>query len=521
MFQTFGVMVDCSRNGVMTVAALKKFIAILAKMGYNQVQLYMEDTYEVENQPHFGYLRGRYSCDELRELDDFAFSLGVELVPNIQTLAHMNGYFRWAKALYDIDDILLVGDEKVHALIEDMFRTLRKCFRTKTIHIGMDEAGHLGRGKYQDLHGYENRFEILLKHLQKVCDLAEKYDFKPMMWSDMFYRLASGGAYYAQLTQFDPAIREKIPENVTLVYWDYYSTDKNRYDAMLRGHKQLTERIAFAGGAWKWKGFAPHNKFSVQATKAAFAACQKHGVDNVFLTMWGDDGAECANFSVLPALCYAACLAQGITKMADIREKFHQWTGCRYDDFILLDLPNDLVPMEKPGAVAKNYLYADCFASICQSTERTEYSDLYAAYARRLKFAAKRAGEYAYLFETMEKLCQVLALKQDICTRTRQAYDAGDVTAIMGDYKKLIKRTEEFYKAFRHQWMLENKHNGFDVQDFRLGGLLQRMKHCLSRLEDYRDGKISNIPELEEELLPYTRPIPGVNDWAYCTVNVL
>ena len=59
------------------------------------------------------------------------------------------------------------------------------------------------------------------------------------------------------------------------------------------------------------------------------------------------------------------------------------------------------------------------------------------------------------------------------------------------------------------------------MQDLRLGGLLQRMKSCLSRLEDYRDGKVSSIPELEEELLPYAVPIPGVNEWAYCTVNVL
>jgi len=522
MFRKFGVMVDCSRNAVMTVEALKKFMTVLAKMGYNQVQLYMEDTYEVENQPHFGYLRGRYSCEELKELDDFADSLGVELVPNIQTLAHMNAYVRWDKKMFDVDDILLVGDEKVYTLIEDMFRTLRGCFRTNKIHIGMDEAHLLGRGKYYDLHGPENRFDILLKHLQKVCEIAEKYGFQPMMWSDMFYRLASGGEYYAELSKFDPAIREKIPENVTLVYWDYYSTDKNRYDAMIRGHRQLSDNIAFAGGAWKWKGFAPHNGFSVKATKAAFHACQKHGVQDVFLTMWGDNGAECANFSVLPSLCYAACFAQGITKMADIRAKFTEWTGLRYDDFMLLDLPNHLIPTEKPAAACKNYLYADCFASVFQKTERTEYSAAYAAYARKLKFAMKRAGEFAYLFDTMAKLCDLLALKQDICTRTRSAYAKGDVAPVLGDYKKLIKRTEAFYEAFRTQWFMENKPHGFDVQDIRLGGLLQRLKACLRRLEEYRDGKISSIPELEEEILEYRTDVPAINRWdRACSVNVL
>ena len=57
-FNKFGVMVDCSRNAVMTVEQLKKFITVISKMGYNQLHLYMEDTYEVNDEKFFGYLRG-------------------------------------------------------------------------------------------------------------------------------------------------------------------------------------------------------------------------------------------------------------------------------------------------------------------------------------------------------------------------------------------------------------------------------------------------------------------------------
>ena len=58
-FDTFGIMIDCSRNAVMTVEELKKFISLVSKMGYNQLQLYTEDTYEIEGEPFFGYKRGR------------------------------------------------------------------------------------------------------------------------------------------------------------------------------------------------------------------------------------------------------------------------------------------------------------------------------------------------------------------------------------------------------------------------------------------------------------------------------
>lgn len=50
-------------------------------MGYNTLMLYTEDTYEVDGQPYFGYMRGRYSKAELRELDDYAAEKGMELIP--------------------------------------------------------------------------------------------------------------------------------------------------------------------------------------------------------------------------------------------------------------------------------------------------------------------------------------------------------------------------------------------------------------------------------------------------------
>ena len=38
-FASFGIMLDCSRNRVMTVEHLKSWLAKLARMGYNQVLL--------------------------------------------------------------------------------------------------------------------------------------------------------------------------------------------------------------------------------------------------------------------------------------------------------------------------------------------------------------------------------------------------------------------------------------------------------------------------------------------------
>ena len=144
-------MVDCSRNGVMNISYAKEMIEILSAMGLNVMMLYMEDVYELEGYPYFGYLRGRYSKEELKELDDYAYQFGVELIPCIQTLAHMDQFLYWeemASKYIDLDNVLNVGSKDVKDLIENIITQLSNTFRSKRIHLGMDEAYNLGRGKY-------------------------------------------------------------------------------------------------------------------------------------------------------------------------------------------------------------------------------------------------------------------------------------------------------------------------------------------------------------------------------------
>ena len=79
MEKHFGLMLDMSRNGVMTPEAVKRFALTIKKMGYNMLQLYTEDTYEVMDEPYFGYLRGRYSREEMKDIVAYCDSIGVEM----------------------------------------------------------------------------------------------------------------------------------------------------------------------------------------------------------------------------------------------------------------------------------------------------------------------------------------------------------------------------------------------------------------------------------------------------------
>ncbi|KAI7862234.1 hypothetical protein BDF14DRAFT_130083 [Spinellus fusiger] len=71
-FDTQGVMIDCSRNGVLRPQSVYFVLCKMALLGLNTLQLYTEDTYEVDGEPIFGYLRGKCSLD----VPFFLFLLG-------------------------------------------------------------------------------------------------------------------------------------------------------------------------------------------------------------------------------------------------------------------------------------------------------------------------------------------------------------------------------------------------------------------------------------------------------------
>lgn len=167
-----------------------------------------------------------------------------------------------------------------------MFAFMSAHVSSRRINIGMDEAHMMGLGKYLDKHGYQDRSSLMLKHFSTVMEIARKYGFQTMMWSDMFFRLASSGEYYDAESPISPDIVKLIPEDVTLIYWDYYSETQEKYDGMLSKHKQLNDHIGFAGGAWKWMGFAPNNEFSRHVSLLAHDSCVKYGIQEVLITAW-------------------------------------------------------------------------------------------------------------------------------------------------------------------------------------------------------------------------------------------
>lgn len=532
-FQTNGAMFDVSRNAVMTVACMKNVIEKIALMGLNFIMMYTEDTYSIPERKYFGYMRGKYSEDELRKMDEYAYIFGIEMVPCIQTLAHLTEALKWnyAKDMRDNKDILLVDYDKTYQFIEEMIISASKPFRSNRIHIGMDEAHNLGLGRYLEINGYQRRFDIMNKHLQKVVDIVAKHDLEPMIWSDMYFRIGSkSGGYYDLESNIPEEIKRRVPENVQLVYWDYYHEEETTYAEFLKRHKSFGKKPIFAGAVWTSAGMIVNYKKTFDTTNAALSACKKEEINEVIATMWGNDGAETNMLSALLGLQLFA--EHGYSEdlcMDRLKERFEFCTGGNFDDFMALsdfdnikansengeDLQND-PNGEKllPSNPSKYLLWQDILVGLFdKNIEGMNLNTYYLELGNRMKLASNRNEEWKMIFQMPEKMCKVLSIKCELGVEIKKLYDNNDSEGLRQiiDHKlpELQKSVIELWETHREQWLFSYKPFGWEIMDIRYGGLITRINTISKRLNEYISGTIDEILELEEERLLFDGYING------------
>jgi len=525
-FTMNGAMIDCSRNAVWKVESVKKWLQLMAIMGLNTLLVYMEDTYEIPDEPYFGYMRGRYTAKELKELDNFADVFGIEIIPCIQTLAHLSSFLRWEinSEIRDTTDILLAGSDKTYQLIEKMIRSASEPFRSNRIHIGMDEAHFLGRGNYLDLFGFESSFQIMSNHLKRVKEITDDYKLRPMIWSDMYFRLGSKDRNYYDLKANIPnEVKEQMPKDVQYVYWDYYHEDESFYQTYIQKHLEFSPHPIFAGGIWTWNGLTVHYDKTFSSTNAALAACKETGIKEVFATLWGDNGAETDPFTALLGLQLYA--EHGYAREFDqdkLKARFNYCTGANLEAFLMLG-QIDTAPGTTQGEAerpletenpSKYLLWQDPLLGIFDKhVGGIDIQIYFKEMGSKLEQAKDLAGAWEELFDVPIQLCSVLAVKSELGIKLKKAYDAQNknelehiALRVLPDLEERVKR---LWGLHYKQWMKTHKPFGWEVLDIRYGGLLARIHTAIQRIKGYLAGDITTISELEEERLSFFATATG------------
>lgn len=517
VFLSNGVMFDVSQgNAVIRVENIKKLLVKMALMGLNIFMLYTEDSYVINDEPYFGYLRSKYSYEELKELDDFAFSLGIEMIPCIQTLAHLIDVLKWKcySDLREDDGTLLVGYQRTYEFIEKMIRAASFPFRSKRIHIGMDEAWKLGLGRYLEINGYRCKIDIMLEHLERVCDIARKYGLRPMIWSDMLFmdnhskNDNSGTEYNSQ------SVNERVPKDLDLVFWNYEEDNEEFYIRWIKKHKELGKAPMFAGAVWSWLGFGVNYGKTFSTANKALTACKKEGVSEVFTTIWGDDCTESSIYSTLLGLQLYA--EHGYSREVDlkkVKDRFKYCTDANFDDFMDIkyidEIPGTASGNPEGANPSKYLMWQDILlGQFDRNIRGLDIAGHYKNTALLMKESSVRNSKWSFLFDFLEKVCNVLSIKSDIGNRIIDAYKSGnrEFLWLLSDVElpELAVRVADLRRLHRRLWMETNKPAGWEVLDLRYGAVLMRIDTAAARIAEYLDGRIKIIEELEEDKLYFT-----------------
>lgn len=512
VFDTCGPMIDMSRGGVMKPEAVKRYIDRVAALGLNMLMLYTEDMYELDGYPMFGYLRGRYTCEELKDMDDYAYEMGVELIPCIQTLGHLAAYLRWGEAssFKENASVILPDEDKTYEFIEAEIKTIHSCLRSKRIHLGMDEAVGLGLGSYLKKHGMKKPLDIFNRHLDKVLGIARKYGYEPMIWSDMYFGSEDPNYYYELDAVIPDYALKSAPKDVELVFWDYYHDFYEYYDKKFIQQARFPNTTAFAGGVWTWDGYAPNFEYTLKSMEPALKCSIDRGIKTVIATMWGNGGCECDFFKAFDGL-------------AVFSEFCYKGSACTHDDIYAaaghiigadrsyIDAVADF-HLGHPGAdgVGRGLFYCDPLINLlCWDND---YDETVSVYRNSLDVLRNYPDHEWHKFYTL--LFEIVEAKADIVCNLQKEYKADNkqylLTLAKDKIPALRVKYKEFYKLFADTWRSNYKPFGFEVYAQRFGGIDIRLEYTIERLNEYCNGISDKIEELDEDI------IQGINKpWRY------
>ena len=500
------IFIECSTGSTPTVEALKTYIDYVSAFGYKQIYLGVTDAYKIPGHPYFNYNRGGYTKEQFMEIDAYAEAHGMELRLNFQTLAHLDYISKYDmyRDMMDTEDTLMVGEDATYEFIDCMFAALSDAVKSRTIHIGMDEAWNLGLGQYLKKYGFHEKQELLLYHLERVIEIAKKYNYACEMWADMFFLMVQGSDF-VNSGVVPKGIKELIPEGVNLIHWMYEKQPEGVFERQLCDVKSLSDNVSFAGSARKEFGLAPYNRYSIELMEEQMQVCREQDIDRYIVTLWSNSGAFTSIFSVLPAV-YAACeLAKGKTAAEIDKAKFKEIVGLDYDSFMLLDHMND--PFYKYMDTVNNRsfwgLFMDMLIPSYDSLIPEGINEAYAELAER--YAAIDAGKFQPIFNNYINLSKILSIKMELSLKIRKAYKENDVEHLSqyakSDIAQMVSLLEHYLKQYEEYWFGENMAYGIEVHHLYIGGLIARWKSVEDRLLNYVANGVK-IEELENEALP-------------------
>ena len=285
-----GFMLDVSRGKVPTMAELLRLVEGLHALRANQLQLYVEHTFAWPGHEDAWRDASPLTAAQIRTLDDACASVGIELVPNLNTFGHMERWLRHPRyrALAECPEGwihpltgqfkefpgTLRPDQASLDFVDRLLADYLPCFRSRQVNIGGDEPWELGQGFSKGSVAERGKHRVYLDHLRKLCALSTARDHTPQFWGDILLE--------------DLALAQEAPADAVPVVWGYDAG--HPFDAQAGRLRELGRSYLIAPGTSTWQSFTGRLDNALTNQREAITAAVTQGARGVLLTSWGDNG---------------------------------------------------------------------------------------------------------------------------------------------------------------------------------------------------------------------------------------
>ncbi len=361
-FERRAYMLDVSRDRVPTQETLEWLVGVLAELGFNELQLYVEHTFAYSGHREVWEDASPFTAEELRWLDRVCQSSSIDLVGNMNCFGHMG---RWlaheryrdlaecpdgAPSLFGSGTMppgCLAPTTRNAEFGVALARELGSAIRSRRIHIGGDEPFELGEGKSAADVAARGRETVYVEHLERLITPLVDNGYQVMFWADQFRR--------------DRSLLARIPDGAIPVVWNYEAPSDGGWEGFLppdlltrlnlpedphlgfESHARLFLEAGtpfwVAPGTGSWNTFIGRNLNAATNIADAAGVGAAAGSPGFLLTDWGDNGHFQPLPVSLPSMVRGGAAAQGepIDDDALVAERIDELLGCERGVGALID----------------------------------------------------------------------------------------------------------------------------------------------------------------------------------------
>lgn len=207
---------DLAREQTCHMDYLKQVIDRLSDHKINMLHLYLENRFQFQKHPEVSP-PGVMTPEQARELDEYASQRFVELVPEVNCLAHLENALKVEKYKHLAEDqenpyeICTQIPEAVE-FVKDLVTEVAACFKSVYFHMGGDEAWHMGRCPVcaERIESEGGKQGMFIRHYTHIAEYIKSLGKRPMMWGDMLLE--------------NPGVAEAMPKDIIIFDWHYGET---------------------------------------------------------------------------------------------------------------------------------------------------------------------------------------------------------------------------------------------------------------------------------------------------------